>query len=338
MNKPKKDRNLPTVVDVQGFINNPSLIKLIGEVDWLESDSYEVKLKRVRTAKTSPSETGGKYTLAGAKADLKTYENSLPKEKLKALKDLRALCQKEVNRLALIYDSDSLIKYVSNYRHALIKKFGKACSAVPFFTAGRLVRSRNVKYETKIDDADPRRFPKEDIESLITLAKECLTDTNYAKRTLGVMALTGRRPIEILQKGRFEDCGKEGWVTFFGQAKSSMTDEDGFEIPVLGGLGASELMAVVNSIRTQKNFEGKTAEQVHDTTSKWLGETSKRTFTNLLGKEVKPYDLRGLWCAVQNFLVRPKTNMNPMNFYKVMLGHSKGQGKSEKPYMIFEVV
>lgn len=334
--KPKKDRNTPTLVDINGFISKPKLAKLLGACNMLETEDYSRKLANVRLATVSPSKAKG--TLTEAKAMLKGTENSLGKEKVKTIKELMAICQKEVDRLAMNYSDVSVIKFTSDYRSALIEKFGHNCPALPFFKAGKRVARRNENYTESVRDASPRRFAKENIERFIDTAKRCLKEENYARKALGVMALTGRRPIEVFQKGSFDDCGKNGWVLFSGQAKTK--GERSFEIPVLGEVTADDLNSVLSAIRQQKSFpDNATAEDVHNGVSKWLSQTVKRTFNSLMGSDVVAYDLRGCWCAIQDFLVRDSLNMTTTTFYQRMLGHSEeSKGGAERPYMKFEVV
>jgi hypothetical protein len=142
----------------------------------------------------------------------------------------------------------------------------------------------------------------------------------------------------VFKKGSFEDCGREGWVLFSGQAKTS--EERSFEIPVLGGVTATELTRVLTEIRTLKSFpDDVTEEEVHNSVSKWLSTQAKRSLNSLLGSEVVAYDLRGCWCAIQDFLVRGSLDMTQTTFYQKMLGHSeKSKGGAERPYQKFEVV
>jgi hypothetical protein len=80
-----------------------------------------------------------------------------------------------------------------------------------------------------------------------------LGSESYISIALGLIAVTGRRPIKILYTGDFGEIDDER-VFFTGQAKTrgAENSSDDYAIPTL--ISASEVIAAFSKLRSKKDF------------------------------------------------------------------------------------
>lgn len=336
---PKKDRKSPSIVQIEPFL--AKLRKLnIAACSYDECLEYETKLRKIQDAKT---ELRFKGRLQERKESLRAFESYKGATKIKLIKGLKKLCEMEVLRLKNIVSSQSAITFLAEYRRAIKEEFGLDSPSLVFMTAGKnALQKRNDNYKMSVKKRNVTDFPAQMINKFIETSISLLNRESYAQQVAGVVALTGRRPIEILLTGKFSDS-KEGWLKFSGQAKTKGRGDIGeYEIPAFPGVTAGRLNEVLDSIRSKKNFDemtsvpkGKILSQVvHDNVSGHLSTTTKRAFYSLLG-DISIYDLRALWCAIQAHLQQPN---NVDKFYSDMLGHAEKDGATQLSYRDFRVI
>jgi hypothetical protein len=103
----------------------------------------------------------------------------------------------------------------------------------------------------------------------------------------GLLALTGRRPIEILKTARFELTGDQNTVMFSGQAKS--IELRPIEIPTL--IDAKRITAALERLRDGLPLQHADNTAVNRQTAKQLGQIVRRHFS----EDLVPKDLRDVY-------------------------------------------
>ena len=101
-----------------------------------------------------------------------------------------------------------------------------------------------------------------DPDSFIEVTERLLKSNDTNALTVGIIAATGRRPIEVLARGSFSPVEGEPYKVFFkGQAKKRGKDT-GFEIPTL--FPASVVIKALNRLRKYPEIKGLVRDAVKD--------------------------------------------------------------------------
>jgi hypothetical protein len=280
-------------------------------------------------------------------------------------KTINRLCKQEINYLRKHVELKTLRRYRSDYRNEVKQYFrGKkmALTHTPKYEKEQghialkyLVLKRNEvitygKNEKARKEAYliGNRVLINQYEKLIIIGVQLLESTNLYEIAIGLLLLSGRRPIEIFKTGSF-DFVSQNKVLFTGQAKTRESEQaqDNYEIYTL--CDAKLVCSALHKLRSQKDFSQKTNRQVESTTSGRLGLTLRKYFKdddffkrsndgtlNNLQKfnGIDPNSLRDIWLNITHHKIEPLADIH--HFATRMLGHISGSTASN--YMEFMII
>jgi len=176
---------------------------------------------------------------------------------------------------------------------------------------------------TSLDDGG--RLIIDSHERLIHTALELLKSKKWDELAIGIMAVTGRRPIEILSSGALTATGKNT-CNFKGQAKKidSAEHEQGYKIYTLAP--SQIVVDALARLRKLKPLNNLNNRQIESRTSGRLGVTVREHLNDVLEKPdlITPKSLRGIWVNVAHNLFKPMSIDTV--FATQMLGHSANSG------------
>lgn len=269
--------------------------------------------------------------------------------KLKARKrnlaSIRALCLGERNYLKSAKyikrgddpdDANARTTLSMTRRHAVITRYRKAIAAEfgPSHPALRYMRLSD-KEQNARNDADRKRVVQQhhdrraiDVDAHVSKARKILEEAREGMHAAlrvaaALIAVTGRRPIEVLLTGHFERDAKDAnALTFSGQAKVK-SDENPhakpYSIPTL--VPASLVLEVFAVLRKRYNVQGMTPQQVGNRAWKELGKYAKADFIDKDGAPITPSELRAVYATIAYEMFAPERYS--WNAYTAqILGHS----------------
>lgn len=229
-------------------------------------------------------------------------------------------------------------KLITLYRNAIREAFGPNHPALEYLVLSDEEQdARNAaKRETVIARHHARR--PVDADRHVAAALEILERHETAGAALdlagALIAVTGRRPIEMLLTGDFravdapdatlfEPSLRRRWtLQFSGQAKTrgaESAQNAPYEIPVLAP--PSLILDAFKTLRRRYNCEGLTSQQVGDRAWKELGKYTKGRFTDRTGEAIKPSELRAAYATIAYEIYAPERQS--WNAYAArILGHS----------------
>jgi hypothetical protein len=308
---------------------------------------------------------------------------------LTKVKDIKALCHEELDylrrelKLKTIYskqgypvgvegDARRLKQQVSIYRNAIRQLECNSKNSTPVIVDGESLRLHKAlksfnlaDYEKKdVSSRDRKRVKKDkrnrpsfDAITVIDKSLELLDSDSYISKITGLYLLTGRRHVEILVSGKFEefddtysdDSITKDWLDlefesalFSGQAKRKSKEDIPYNIPLLAPFDIIE-----NSIEWLRvNKPHKLNERPKG--SKELGLKVRKIFqdSDLLpppsGKDLylNPHNLRSAYCAICWQLFRYSDlgdNCTEDLFIKEIMGHLEDSTESAQAYLDYEL-
>jgi len=233
-------------------------------------------------------------------------------------------------------------KLLTRYRAAIVERFGPDHPALEYMVLSDEEQdARNEHTRATIVAKHTSRRPI-DADAHIGKAIEILEAVLNGgtlpalKIAAALIAVTGRRPIEILQCGEFKKAKapdttlfdssiapKKRWaLVFAGQAKTRGADSaqnEPYEIPVLAP--PALIQTVFTALRKRYNLQGLTSEQVGNRTSKELGQYAKEVFRDREGGTIGPKQLRAAYATIAyEFYAPEKLSWNV--YTARILGHS----------------
>ena len=159
----------------------------------------------------------------------------IPPQQLKALDDIETTCASEIERLREAYGKSSVFSVVTKYRKHLEAQGFSSHPVMSFFKLSRAeYGNRRGAYKRKVAHEMSELRPLFDWEGYINRATWLLKSDSYINVAMGLCALTGRRPGEILATAQFKKTG-EFKASFIGQLKTKGSDnaQDNYEIYLL---------------------------------------------------------------------------------------------------------
>jgi len=263
-------------------------------------------------------------------------------ERLAALGDQRrvwGVCMAELRYLKRLYATSTRRGYLSAYRAAVQEQFGDEHPALGFLKLSRYDESAVETGEARRISEQLNNLVEIDADELVRAAVRLLGGTEYAIAT-GLLLLTGRRPVEILNTGALAPSQARNMVKFSGQAKTrgaASARTEPYDIPVLAKpamvLGAFEKLrsALDKSDPDRGRCPGRGARR-----GDYLSYQAARNFADKQGNPARPKDLRAMYAAIcySRFCPR-KVSLNA--FYSYILGHSEldfGTGLSYLRYYV----
>lgn len=136
-----------------------------------------------------------------------------------------------------------------------------------------------------------------------------------------VIALTGRRPIEVVKTGSFTKASKDQHLTFYGQAKIRGREDEPKEIPVIGST-PKEIIDAVKIIRAEHDYSEHTNTEVNNSVSQGLNTKLRTHFNN---DEIDPRTLRAIYTMFVDkfFYDKYGTDVSKPLYLSTVLGHSE---------------
>ena len=279
-------------------------------------------------------------------------EKTLGKRKIKQLYAVKEACDNEVVYLFRNLNASTVSSTVTAYRNT-IKNANDAHPALAFFRLTRdFYDNRSTEYTAKVKETVQRDL--HDYERYLRVAINMLSSNSYMQVTLGLVALTGRRPSEILLTAKFEqvnhidsaflkEVSKDRLLTFTGQLKKREQENDGYTIPVL--CDNRLVLEAIEKLRKMKDFSdvvpanGKTlAQMVNSKTAKEQNIVARKFFAEFVeGNQITAYSLRAIYASIASFLYYDSDCGNEMPFFSEILGHSKNDIATAHSYEKFRI-
>ena len=170
---------------------------------------------------------------------------------------------------------------------------------------------------------------------LIERADEILDGKSYIAIALGLVLLTGRRPIEVLKCGRFSKV--DGGLKFSGQAKTkgSSQSRDDYEIPCL--THPERVVEALSRIRQMKDFSSLDNRQVNRKTAKSTREQFDRYFRDVYDTSLPPYSLRAAYAAICWKRFGQLECDDDQYYLSQIMGHSDDDDDTARYYKRFKI-
>jgi len=211
------------------------------------------------------------YELDSKNAPSLAAQKELLKDYIPMLATLKKYADREIIELKKAYSLSSISSYLTRYRKAVKEKYKGNHPVIIFLSLSKSDYDELLKLKAMSKSkATMQRvtFGRKDVDNLIEQATRMCMSQNYYMAALGVMALTGRRAIEIFKTGNFEKVDIPLVITingaslpvqldgfdllmFSGQAKKK-GKSDSYLIPVLGK--ADLIVDTVQRLRSPNGF------------------------------------------------------------------------------------
>ena len=214
-------------------------------------------------------------------------------------KAINALVKKEMNYLRKHYALTSLRRARSDYRNAIRAHYkGKPLAltytdkdlnnekvhiAVKYFVLKKIeVAAYNESEIVRTNDfLSGNRLIISGVNDFVSRATALLESDKYYELFAGLLAVTGRRPIEIAKLGNFEIIDHDH-LFFTGQAKTKNRNSaiEGYKIPTL--CNSTLIIQAFNRLRTLKDFTDKSERDINAIISNSLGKAVKKHFLGFI--------------------------------------------------------
>lgn len=211
------------------------------------------------------------YELDSKNAPSLAAQKELLKDYIPTLTMLKKYADREIIELKEAYSLSSISSYLTQYRKAVKEKYKGNHPVIIYLSLSKSDYGDLLKLKTNAKrQATEQRvtFGRKDVNNLIEQATRMCMSQNYYIAALGVMALTGRRAVEIFKTGDFEKANSPFVITingaalpvqlngfdllmFSGQAKKK-GKSDSYLIPVLGK--ADLIVDTVQRLRSPNGF------------------------------------------------------------------------------------
>jgi hypothetical protein len=275
------------------------------------------------------------YSQIKSKSDLSKSKSRSKKDAHLLYENVKKICLKEKKILETLYpNKNTQHRYFTKYRNtAITHPIYHIDQQSPLYSLimdimklGRTdSENRSLNRDMRID-LKTNNIALFEVRPFIKACQELLMQEDQDPYTLviGLMGLTGRRPIEILKTGKFKYINSQ-YVLFSGQAKTRETEgtKSSYRIPVLAD--AKMIIAALRLVRQ------------HFPVSSWENERVISFFTGKLIRRMKLLEhcvfpnqhinlnsraLRSLYAtsAYQVFSMGTKVSFNA--FIAKVLGHS----------------
>lgn len=285
------------------------------------------------------------------------------------------LCISKRNELKAHLKSEAGVRrYLTEYRLA-IKAHKQITKKIALLKSLRISCASNKKIQKKYTASVQKRTERNEftiikssvIAPLIQKASDLLASGTRYKVAAGLLLLTGRRTAEIFLTGNFAPATKSNKVEFSGQAKKreaknvdaenvdteKKPNNRAYTIPTL--IDSTQIIAANNWLKNQYNgltIAPRAKENtptpifadiadVNKRVSKDLGKTIKIEFSEFLGNDITPHDLRKAYAAITYFLNSEKykdVNSFRQHAQKV-LGHSDtGANSTTETYIKYKII
>lgn len=169
-----------------------------------------------------------------------------------------------------------------------------------------------------------------DKKQYLSTANKLIESNIHTKICVGLIALTGRRSIEILKTGEFvEDHGS---LIFRGIAKKRKNKNKEITIPCLGD--PKKVIRSLKKLRIIKDFSKKTNAQVSDQTSSNLSRMVKKEFKDII-PNIQTKTMRSIYAAI--CLENLPNKLSSEVYLSKILGHEENDLNTQIHYKNIKV-
>jgi hypothetical protein len=292
------------------------------------------------------------------------------------------LCKSELDYLRQHIDLTTLRRYRSDYRNAIRQHYKGTPLAVTYADKVNhgapthiAVKYFNLKRSEKEEYARHESARKEvfllgnrliivEPQQLIQVATGLLESSDDFELAAGVLALTGRRPVEVFKTGRFELIGEvikvnslkfspSNSVIFSGQAKTRESQHARDHFPIFTLASPKLVCEALQRLRAKRDFTQFDERQVNSRTSGRLGLAVRRHFDAFVKvcvegdvENLRDYgyieakNLRSMYAHIAQAKFAPLSVIT--SFATELLGHAKnatgGGNATADNYMEFVLV
>jgi hypothetical protein len=168
---------------------------------------------------------------------------------------------------------------------SLIKQISKLPYQHPALKYLKINRTSHLKYKNESKERATKKHKKPiefKVREIIATAELFInnrTKCDWYLLVCSVVALTGRRPIEVMKTGEFSKSKLENHIKFYGQAKIRNREDVPHDIPVIGSTPATVLDAI-KIIRAERDFSESTNDFVNNTTAIHLNSQLRKHYEN----------------------------------------------------------
>ncbi|MGB1305664.1 protelomerase family protein [Pseudoalteromonas marina] len=168
-----------------------------------------------------------------------------------------------------------------------------------------------------------------DLHRYIRTSQLLIKSDKWQNVAVGLMALTGRRPTEILKTAIFTDIGEKYQLHFEGQLKKKQGSKTDYNITTI--VPSDYIIKGLNRLRKlarQKNWQSMDNGKVNSSTSKTLATSANNYLVQCL--EIDQMEIKDLRKAYAEITFQRELMTNPtksdsksdrMNWYAKQLGH-----------------
>ena len=276
-------------------------------------------------------------------------------ERLKGIRSkkmIARICNREKKELKELYPSvNTRHSYFSKYRNAIKARYpatqvDELGRTVHKHHALKLMRldakeSQERKTTTKINlDIRTSNVAQFDLREMIKKCRKAIQDKKDPYLVaIGLMGLTGRRPVEILKTGHFKPLNSNH-VRFSGQAKTREAEgtKDNYKIPVLDD--PKEIIQALEYIREKLDLKSESNERVNSVYTRKMLDSAKHFFKKVKLPEkihLSNKSLRSMYVSASYELLGMDEKMSFNAFAARVLGHSKLDKNTANSYTYFTI-
>lgn len=250
---------------------------------------------------------------------------------------ITAACARLITDLYDVYADNTVHATMTNYRNAMRTAIAEGTldphALEVFRKPEEKSQERRKEYKTTLKRNLQQGRAIQNVDGLLNLAKMLLDSGSYIDVGLGLMLLTGRRPVEIFKTASFALDPTPYHVVFSGQAKTRDREEgkQAYSIPVF--TEPSSIIHALERLRSMRDFSESTERDIHNRVSKTLNERFKKTFGPFLPGS-KPTHLRSLYATLAYETFAPEGHYFP-SYAADILGHGAEDTYTAQSYMDF---
>ena len=281
-------------------------------------------------------------------------------------KMINRLCKNELAYLRKNVELTTLRRYRTDYRNAIRDHYkGKNLFmtytdkkknnetthiALKYFTLKKSEIQQYNSYEEHRKDAylnvsNDNRLVIIDHNELINTATDLLSSNSDHEVVAGLLALTGRRTVEIWKTGHFEYID-DNQVLFTGQAKTRNSPNARHFYQIFTLCDAQLVCSALARLRANRDLTNKTEREVNSITSNYLSKVVKRHFNRFIMRKensgflsdygfIEAKDLRAMYVHIAQTVFLPNSLIT--KFADEALGHVCAKGANSDNYMIFRL-
>lgn len=234
---------------------------------------------------------------------------------LSAKKDSVAKVSKQIiSELKLTNTITSTKLYLSKIRSVIKAKNKKHPALIYLKLSKKEYRNINKEYHFRVIHRQTGFLVPLNPKPLLDTAQSLLEHDDWRDLALGLMLVTGRRPVEILHLGSFKSCKHPDKILFSGQAKTRNrpgTRTTPYSIPILSS--SKKIIAAWKKLRIIKHFSS--AQQINGEATN-LGSRCRIVY----GFSWTPRLLRAAYAATCFYKFTP-ARTSRLSYYASILGH-----------------